>query len=309
MRILLDGIDGDTAVYHGDGYLAELARAGRWETFVAEARAIAQHENLPSVPFLFEQYAWPYLAELARGWRWPAFAGEVQALSRHIGISRRKVWLHWGFEPAVAQPIRRTWRMLRGRQANGSGGRRSITRPEFAARIDLDGRMAALAGDHRPPRTAREEHYALLTSSLIPYIFELSDKAAMAFSLEGRHPFADRRLVEFCLALPPEQKLQRGWIRIILRRAMAGMLREEIRWRGGKTVNSAAVTAALLSGAGGLLEEVILHKPGALEALVDMDSLRETYGRYVAHKDRTDEMLVWQAVTLSLWLRHTNLSV
>ena len=35
------------------------------------------------------------------------------------------------------------------------------------------------------------------------------DQTAATFGLEPRYPFFDRRFVEFCLALPFKQKLQR----------------------------------------------------------------------------------------------------
>jgi len=308
VRVLLDGLDGDTAVSHGGGYLAELARTGRWAAFALEARAIAQHENLPSVPLLLQQYGVPYLTELAREWRWVTFAREVNELSRHLNVSRRNLFRNYGLKPVVPEPIRRVWRALRGhhRPVNKSDG---IINQEFAKRISLDERVEAAAG-HRSilPRTAREEHYRALTSGLIPYVFELANRASTAFSVEARHPFADRRLVEFCLALPPEQKLYQGWIRMIVRRALTGILPKEIQWRGGKTINSAAFTHGLLNFEDGLLEDVIMNDPGSIEVYVDIAALRETYHRYLSRKNPTDEMRVWNAVTLALWLRHTNLT-
>jgi hypothetical protein len=35
-----------------------------------------------------------------------------------------------------------------------------------------------------------------------------------------RYPFWDKRMIEFCLSLPPEQKIKKGWTRMIMRRAM-----------------------------------------------------------------------------------------
>ena len=40
--------------------------------------------------------------------------------------------------------------------------------------------------------------------------------------------------MEFCLALPPEQKLHKGLNRMVMRRAMAGIVPEEIMRRGDK---------------------------------------------------------------------------
>jgi asparagine synthase (glutamine-hydrolysing) len=42
VRILLDGLDGDTAVSHGLSYLTDLVRTGRWIKFAKEARALSR---------------------------------------------------------------------------------------------------------------------------------------------------------------------------------------------------------------------------------------------------------------------------
>ena len=49
----------------------------------------------------------------------------------------------------------------------------------------------------------------------------------MAFSLETRLPFLDYRLVEYVFGLPPDQKINRGVTKVILRNAMRGIIPEE----------------------------------------------------------------------------------
>lgn len=310
IRVLLDGLDGDTAVHHGDSYLAELARAGQWAIFAREASAIARHEGLPSVSSLVHQYALPYLTALARKGSWAAFIRETNGFAKQFGRKRRRARRHayWycAIAPLIVEPLRRHWQRFSGRDyANGTINK--IILPAFAKRISLPDHIKALTAHHStPPCTAREEHYAQLTSGLIPYAFELTDKASAAYSSESRHPFFDRRLVEFCLALPPNQKLHQGWIRMIVRRALCDILPEQVMWRGGKTINSPAVTAGLLKYGAPLLDEVILENPGALETYIDVARLRETYERYLGQRNLDDEMLIWQAVTLALWLRYAD---
>lgn len=304
VRVLLDGLDGDTTVHHGDSYLTELARTGQWATFAAEAKAIARHENLPSVPSLIRQYGLPYLTELAQAGRWDAFVREGGKFASQFGFNRRQVYWHCGVKPRFITPVRRFWQRCRGYDDVGQQVGNLIRR-EFANRNALTERMRALTAKQAvSPRTAREEHHAILTSGLIPYGFELTDKASMAFAIENRHPFTDRRLVEFCLALPPQQKLQQGWIRMIVRRALSDVLPEKITWRGGKTVNSPAVTAAFGEVKTALLQEIIMKDPGPLEAYVNITALREIYQRYLSQQDLHDEVLIWQTVTLALWLRY-----
>jgi asparagine synthase (glutamine-hydrolysing) len=307
VRVLLDGLDGDTAVHHGDSYLAELARGGEWVKFASEARAIASHENLPSVPSLIRQYGLPYLTELAQAGRWDVFAREGAAFSGQFGFRRRDVWWHCGVQPVIVEPTRRLWRRWLGNE-DGVDRVGNLIRPEFANRNGLADRIRGLRAKRSvSPRSAREEHHALLTSGLLPYAFELTDKASAAFGMESRHAFADRRLVEFCLALPPQQKLREGWIRLIVRRALSDVLPAKVAWRGGKTVNSPAVTAAFGAVKTALLDEIIMKEAGPLESYVNVTALRELYQRYLARNDLHDEILIWQAATLALWLRYTGL--
>jgi asparagine synthase (glutamine-hydrolysing) len=140
-------------------------------------------------------------------------------------------------------------------------------------------------------------------------MFEWANRVATAFSIEDRHPFADRRLVEFCLALPAEQKLSQGWTRFILRQGMAGILPPSVQWRGGKTVNRAAFIHAFSHFGRGCQQETIATAPGPLEGYVNLSNLRQAHQRYLSGKATDEEILiVWQAVTLALWLRHTNLT-
>ena len=82
--------------------------------------------------------------------------------------------------------------------------------------------------------TAHQKHYNDLKSGFIQYEMELVDQISAPFSIELRHPFFDKRLVEFCLAIPTEQKFSNGWDRMIMRRAMQGILPKEIQWRKKK---------------------------------------------------------------------------
>ena len=67
----------------------------------------------------------------------------------------------------------------------------------------------------------------------IPRILRSNDHFSMAFSKELRVPYLDRRIVEFCLSLPPELKI-RGLIqKYLLRKAMAPHLPDALnrRWK------------------------------------------------------------------------------
>jgi asparagine synthase (glutamine-hydrolysing) len=269
VRVLLDGLDGDTTVSHGLEYLAELLRAGRIGALMAEVTALA---------------------------------------GRH-GISRRRVFDHFVLRPLVPGPVRTVWKALRRRRPV-HGSLSVPIRPAFARRVGLRDRIASLErGGSRRSRTARESHWQGLTSGLLPYTLELADRAAAAFGVEPRYPFFDRRLVEYCLALPPEQKLHGGWTRVVERRAMAGLVPEEVRWRVGKGNLSPNFKRGLFGDDRHVVEDVIVKDPQVIDEYVDVAALRDAFRRHASGPIRdADALDVYAAVTLALWLRRTGLS-
>lgn len=64
---------------------------------------------------------------------------------------------------------------------------------------------------------------------------ELQSLLAASKRIEYRCPFSDKRMLEFCLALPLNQKRRNGWGRFLLRQSTHSILPDEIRWKTDKT--------------------------------------------------------------------------
>ena len=111
-----------------------------------------------------------------------------------------------GIKPLTPAGIRRTWRFLSGR-GERPWGRDTFINRDFATRIGLKERFHALQA-HRlgPPGNSRLSHWHEVTWGGIIHQIESTNKAAARFGIELRHPFRDRRLMEFCLALPAGAK-------------------------------------------------------------------------------------------------------
>jgi asparagine synthase (glutamine-hydrolysing) len=301
VRVVLDGFDGDTTVSHGASRFSELAHAGEWKTFAQEADAISQHFKTSPLALL-HAYGLPYLAELRRGQRWMTFSLSVNQINRYFQVSRGELFWKHGLKPLIPSGLLR-------REKSSRPDSDSILNPDFARQVGLKERVRARNGERaHPPRTVREEQWRTLTSGLFPWVLELSDRCASAFSIEVRHPFMDKRLIEFCLALPPEQKLHQGWSRIVMRRAMIGILPEAIRWRGGKTDMTPNFLRGLLTADRGAVEEVIFQSSVNIEKYVDIQALRQIYQRLIAPNKAKigDAMAVWKATTLAYWLRYAD---
>jgi asparagine synthase (glutamine-hydrolysing) len=67
-----------------------------------------------------------------------------------------------------------------------------------------------------------------------------------AFNLEVRDPTSDIRLIEFCLGVPDEQFVYKGGDRMLLRRAMEGLLPSDVQWNTRRGKQAADVALRLL---------------------------------------------------------------
>lgn len=268
IRVMLDGFDGDTTVSHGYERLPELARTFRWRTLVRETRALS-----------------------------------ARATDRRVGLAK----MLWGFavSPLLPTPGNSGW----------LAGRRRFRLPwsdtqliagSFARRMHLGAHLRQLAA--REPqrfRSARRSHQQSLESPLIVYALEMADKAAAACGIEARYPFFDRRLVEFCLALPADQKFRDGWPRWILRQAMQGILPPQIQWRYSKGNLSANFFLKLHEKGNDAIQQISGDDLDAAGRYLDVDGVRRVCTRFQARQSNEDAMTVFLALAFAAWLRRS----
>jgi asparagine synthase (glutamine-hydrolysing) len=285
VRVLLDGFDGDTTVSHGVGYLNELANEGRWFNLGREIWGYARNFNLSSRK-LFWSYMWRYRLD------------PVISKSRSIKLATR------------------IFRAFRRRVLHSSNGSAKLPawsaslNPDFVRRIGLiERRKSLLNGRASTPKTERENHHRILTWGVMPFTLEVLDKAAAAFAIEPRFPFWDMRLAEFCLALPPEQKMHHGITRMVLRRALEGVLPSEVQWRFSKSNLGPNFDHGLLVYERECLDDVIMNNPEVIEKYVNITALRDAYRRFLSRETIDDDvLLIWKAVSLALWIYRTELT-
>jgi asparagine synthase (glutamine-hydrolysing) len=248
-------------------------------------------------------YGFGRLRELLRSGKVWALTRELARLPPRVNFTTRGriIRLHVlsHLAPSPLQPLL------------GRGKRPCLDRainPVFAKRIGLAERRTELRPDGPGSATGeRASHLRCLSGGLLPYLLEVADKAACRFAIEPRYPFFDLRLVEFCLALPSEQKLRDGWTRMILRHALGGILPDKIRWRADKANLSPNFTQGLLAFERDLLEQIIMKDSAELEPYLDLARLGRVYRCYLQTQTAGDALTVWKAATLGLWLRKTAL--
>ena len=86
----------------------------------------------------------------------------------------------------------------------------------------------------KPGQRLRRVLSEALQYNSLPMLLRYADRNAMAFSREGRLPFLDYDLVDWCVTLPDDVLIHNGWQKYVLRRAGEGLLPREVQWRADK---------------------------------------------------------------------------
>jgi asparagine synthase (glutamine-hydrolysing) len=285
VRVVLDGFDGDTTLSHGTGWFVELARDKRWLTLAREASGYASYfENCPP----WEVVWW----NIERYGLHPRIRRAIKPFQRAYRRAKRRT-----AESAVQSPNRAT--------------KRTFINKDFATRMGLDERVRDLRKATVPleHRSERLTHFERLNWAVMPGTLEVLNKAASAFAVDVRFPFWDRRLVEFCLALPPEQKLNKGLNRIVMRRAMDGVLPEKVLWRGGKTDMTPSFNYGILNYERDRLTRAITKNSHVIEEYSNVGELQSVLGEtFGSESSKVHLREICKHVSLALWLERTGMT-
>jgi asparagine synthase (glutamine-hydrolysing) len=242
-------------------------------------------------------YGAGWLTELAVRGRVLTLAREISAIARRYGNPRRRLLRNEVVEPLVPPAVSR-WRCrLRG-QPEPAERLVSTLDPEFVERCDL--RQRSRAASDRRPLSERMDHYRALSSWTLQEALEVADATAATFGVEPRYPFLDRRLMEYCLALPPELKLRDGWSRWVLRESMAGTVPSAVRWRLRKADLNCAFRDGLDRDRKRIRE--VLEGNGDCQ-YIELDGVRQSLASSTGGEDLLSS--VWRPVVLRRWLQVT----
>jgi len=156
----------------------------------------------------------PMLAEFIRTGRWLKWAREARAVAGSDASWRGILAMSLG--PWVPEPV---WRMLVKRFAGGGRTPPRMVHPALAARMEARAAQEAEGGP--PNKDHRQVRWELLQRHE-PGNFR---KGMLArWGIDERDPTADRRVAEFCLALPAEQLFSGGVTRRLARLGLADRL-------------------------------------------------------------------------------------
>lgn len=270
VRVMLDGIGGDDWLQGTRSHCADLIAGFRFAALAKRLRVQVNQARIYGVPFS------PWRELLGNGIKPllpPALAG---ALRRVRGRELPVPWINAGL-------MRRSG-SLEAPQQSQSGSPES----SFAWR----------------------ELYEVFVDPFAALVHESEDRTAAWCGFEARSPFFDRRLIEFCCALPEDQR-RTVVTKVVLRNAMRGLLPETVRTRLTKAEFSAPFFDALRApGIPELFAASRLAEMGWVDRKVLQECYSMTMRSYAADgikygpDGNTDYLWqLWNAVGLELWHR------
>jgi asparagine synthase (glutamine-hydrolysing) len=177
--------------------------------------------------------------------------------------------------------------------------------PDFAARIDLAGRLRRHDDGMRFPTFEQTDTWHEGTSGLAVHSLELFARSTAAFGIELAHPFLDRRIVEFGLALPADQRWRNGRAKDLLRRAMAPHVPATIADRlDSPSASSAFVDAIATEGGTSPFDHLIAEQLGWVRGPYVRDLHERMMRQYRAGDEGYSRgaWTLWIILAMEIWL-------
>jgi asparagine synthase (glutamine-hydrolysing) len=265
---MLDGVDGDLVASLPESYPGALARSGRLLTSWREYRhqSINYYRSKPS--------AWKYL-RLARTSLAPRF---LRRRKRDLTAGRR-----------LSQAIDH-----------------SLISAEFANEIALGDLLEEhdIACALVRPAGLRQACVNRVTAPYLVAANERTWRKAVAQGIEPRKPFLDKRVIEFCLGLPWNQKARNGWSKYIVRRLAEEHLPPEVAWRRGWEHLGWRFTEARLLRDRDQIIETLERNRQRLAGFVDMHKYQQIVDTFRTQRQADERVRVLHG--LAAWLEHNS---
>ncbi len=165
----------------------------------------------------------------------------------------------------------------------------------FARRVHLAERLRAKPGEQPFKSYVQQDRFLLYKSGEQVHSNEMAERASSRFGIENRHPFNDRRLMEFAIALPHEQRKRGAHMKFVLRLAMRNLLPETVRQRLTKAEFSHTFAQAF-----DVLGGERLFQNLAIDRWVNSAHVRELHRQMARLYSQNDPG--YKALTWPLWM-------
>ena len=165
---------------------------------------------------------------LARSGQLRAAWGEANAWRR---TANRTLWQMTKATLRCAMPTFMWSRYIQFKHGKSPWDRYSAINSRFAQSIGLADQMAANGHDptFSAKKDARKQQFKVINpGKCIGGAFW--SQSGAAFAMDARDPTQDKRVMTFCVSLPEDQFVHHGRDRLLIRRAMEGILPPEVQW-------------------------------------------------------------------------------
>lgn len=170
-----------------------------------------------------------YFSDLFRRGRWITLQRELTMQSELHGGAVWKNWIIRGLFPLFPEPV---LDMLPPNQHQKVNGLPDYLKPDFREAVDAVHPLQSELLRERPG--VRRMQIALLENGHISYRMESWAAHGATLGMSYLYPLMDKRVVEFALSIPDYLFFKNGWKRYLYRRAMEGILPENVRWNKTK---------------------------------------------------------------------------
>ncbi len=193
-------------------------------------------------------------------------------------------------------------RLFDGQALERFNGTRNSSSKKFSSypvvRNDLDRLLSAKPDADELERMIYQELKLRLAELLLMRV----DKITMATSVEARVPFLDHKLVEFAMSLPRRLKYRDRQTKYILKRALKGVVPDQILNRRKKGF-AVPLNEWMLGSMGGFVEDVLLTSTLRRRELFDYGFIKRMIDDQRAGRINYSYFL-WCLLNLSLWYEH-----
>lgn len=232
--------------------------------------------------------------ELATKFKWNMLVRDISSYSKVMGISPVKTFIDEVLIPLTPEIFKKMYRNFICKFKKIECSQKYLNK-NLKLKIYKNQNYSDLD-------TLKGHHYFSIMMDSSQDFFETIDLAAASHQIEVRYPYYDKRLVEFCYAIPSDMKF-RTWNRFIQRNAMNGLIPVEIQWRIDKANFKEFLTKNLIYFDKKKLENMI-NDSEVITDYIDITNLKNMYKKYIEGKSAyLDIYFMWLSLMLYEWLK------
>ncbi len=230
-------------------------------------------------------------------WRklWQRMRDDSRLMSKADDRGIPDFFLRYALWPLLPASLHKLGRRLRNHRVVPD-----FINPDFAQRIGLSDRLQLEL--RRPPGMTFGQYalYESFNSGWLAHGLDIFDRSHARFGIEERHPFHDRRLYEFLMALPAEQLARDFRRKYILRNAMRGLVPDSVLARRDKGDFSILFIRALEKmGGERFFDSMTLESAG----WIDRPKFQAAYRNLIKNYQHSNMWPLWTVFAIELWYR------